>query len=72
MASHGGPMLHTLEVIEHNPRILQISTGLHLFDQVHPRSGPHLRHLENKPLLRSPSPIPGTYSPERRPSGYSL
>jgi hypothetical protein len=44
-------MLDTLDVIEHDPRILQISTRLHSFDQVHPRSGPHLGHLENKHLV---------------------
>jgi hypothetical protein len=41
-------MLDTLDVIEYDPRVLQISIGLHLFDQVHPRSGPHLGHLKNK------------------------
>jgi hypothetical protein len=45
-------MLDTLDVIEHDPHIFQISTGLHLFDQVYPRSGPHLGHLENKYLVR--------------------
>jgi hypothetical protein len=44
-------MLDTLDVIEHDPRVLQISTGLHSFDQVYPRSGPHLGHLENKHLF---------------------
>jgi hypothetical protein len=39
-------------VIEHDPCVLQISTGLHSFDQVHSRSGPHLGHLENKHLIR--------------------
>jgi hypothetical protein len=44
-------MLDTLDVIEHDPRVFQISTGLHSFDQVHHRSGPHLGHLENKHLF---------------------
>jgi hypothetical protein len=52
MASHGGPMLDTLDVIKHDPRILQISSGLHSFDQVHSGSGPHLGHLENKHLVQ--------------------
>ena len=52
MASHGGPMLNTLDVIKHNPHILQISSRLHSLDQVNPRSGPHLGHLENKHLVR--------------------
>jgi hypothetical protein len=51
MASHGGPKLDTLEVIEHDPGVFQISSGLHSFDQVHPGSGPHLGHLENKHLV---------------------
>jgi hypothetical protein len=45
-------MLDTLDVIEHDPCVLQISSGLHSFDQVHPRSGPHLEHLENKHLVQ--------------------
>jgi hypothetical protein len=52
VASHGGPMLDTLDVIEYDPCFLQISSGLHLFDQVHPGSGPHLGHLENKHLVQ--------------------
>jgi hypothetical protein len=48
VASHGSPMLY---VIEHDPCVLQISTRLHSFDQVLPRSGPYLRHLENKHLV---------------------
>ena len=51
MASHGGPLFDTLNVIKHNPRVLQISFGLHSFDQVYPRSEPYLGHLENKHLL---------------------
>jgi hypothetical protein len=52
VASHGGPMLDTLDMIEYDPHVLQISSELHSFDQVHPRSGPHLGHLENKHLVR--------------------
>ena len=48
VASHGGPLFDTLDVIEHDPCVLQISYRLHLFDQVHPGSGPHLRHLKIK------------------------
>jgi hypothetical protein len=44
-------MLDMLDVIEHDLRISQISSRLHLFDQMHPRSGPHLGHLENKHLV---------------------
>jgi hypothetical protein len=41
-------MLDTLDMIEHD----QISSGLHPIDKVHPRSEPHLGHLENKYLVR--------------------
>jgi hypothetical protein len=44
-------MLDTLDVIKHDPCVFQISSGLHSFDQVYPRSGPHLGHLENKHLI---------------------
>jgi hypothetical protein len=52
VASHGGPKLYTLDVIEHDPHVLQISSRLHSFDQVYPGYGPYLRHLENKHLVR--------------------
>jgi hypothetical protein len=45
-------MLDSLDVIEHDSSVFQISFGLHSFDQVHPGSGPHLGHLENKHLVR--------------------
>jgi hypothetical protein len=51
VVSHGGPMLDMLDVIEHDPRVFQISSGLHSIDQVHPGSGPHVEHLENKHLV---------------------
>jgi hypothetical protein len=51
VASRGGSILDTLDVIEHDPRVVQISFGLHSIDQVHPGSGPYLGHLENKHLV---------------------
>ena len=51
MASHGCPILDTLNVIEHDPRLFQISSGLHSIDQVHSRSRPYFGHLENKHLV---------------------
>jgi hypothetical protein len=51
VASHGGPILDMLDVIKHDPRVFQISSGLHPIDQVHPGSRPHLGHLENKYLV---------------------
>jgi uncharacterized NAD(P)/FAD-binding protein YdhS len=52
-------MLDTLDVIEHDPRVLQISTGLHSFDQVYPRSGPHLgvRALSRELVLLNVGPV---------------
>jgi hypothetical protein len=52
VASHGGPVLGMLDVIEYDPRMFQISSGLYPIDQVHPGSGPHLGLLENKHLVR--------------------
>jgi hypothetical protein len=72
MASHGGLLFDTLDVIEHDLRVFQISSGLHSIDQVHPRSGPHLGHLEYKYLVKVRALTSGTCSPERRPCGYSL
>jgi hypothetical protein len=51
VASHGGPILDTLDMIEHDPCLFQISSGLHSIDQVHPGSRPYLGHLENKHLV---------------------
>jgi hypothetical protein len=51
VASHGCPILDTLNVIEHDPHVFQISSGLHSIDQVYSGSGPHLGHLENKHLI---------------------
>ena len=45
-------MRDTLDVIEHNPRFLQIFSKLHSFDQMYPGSRPHLKHLENKHLVQ--------------------
>jgi hypothetical protein len=44
-------MLDTFDVIEYDPRVLQISTWLHSFDQVHPGPKPYFGHLENKHLV---------------------
>jgi hypothetical protein len=48
-------MLDTLNVIEHDPRVFQISSGLHSIDKCtpdpSPTSGPYLGHLENKHLV---------------------
>jgi hypothetical protein len=44
-------MLDTLDVIEHDPRVFQISSGLHAIDQVYLGFGPYLGYLENKHLV---------------------
>jgi hypothetical protein len=51
VASHGCPILDTLDVIEHDPHVFQISSGLHSINQVYSGCGPHLGHLENKYLV---------------------
>jgi hypothetical protein len=51
VASHGGPILDTFDAIKYDPCVFQISSGLHPIDQVHPGSGPYLKHLENKHLV---------------------
>jgi hypothetical protein len=52
MASHGCPLLDTLHMVEHHPRIFEITTGLHPLYQVYPAAWTHLRHLEYKYLVR--------------------
>ncbi len=36
MTSHGGPFLNTLDMIKHQPTILQITTKLHVPHQINP------------------------------------
>jgi hypothetical protein len=36
MTSHGGPFLNTLNMIKYQPKILQITTKLHVPHQVNP------------------------------------
>ena len=51
MASHGYLILDTLDMIEYDPCVFQISSELYLIYQVHPGFGPQLGHLENKHLV---------------------
>jgi hypothetical protein len=52
MANHGCPLLDTLHMVEHHPRIFEIITGLHPLYQVYTAARTHLRHLEYKYLVR--------------------
>ena len=45
VASHGYSILDTLNMIKHDPCVFQISSRLHLIDQMHTRFRPHLGHL---------------------------
>ena len=38
MTSHGGPLPHPFDVVEHYPSILEVPFGLHSLHQVHPTS----------------------------------
>jgi hypothetical protein len=52
MASHGYPLLDTLYMVEHHPRVFEITIGLHPLYQVYPTARTHLKHLEYKYLVR--------------------
>jgi hypothetical protein len=51
MASHGCPLLDTLHMVKYHPRILKITTWLHLIYQVYTAARTHLGHLEYKYLI---------------------
>jgi hypothetical protein len=53
VASHGGPILDMLDVIEYDPRVFQISSWLHPIDQVYPGSGPTSDILKTNTLSES-------------------
>jgi hypothetical protein len=52
MASHGCPPLDTLDMVKHDPSILQITVWLHSPDKVHSRPRAHLGHLEHVDFLQ--------------------
>jgi hypothetical protein len=52
MASHGCPLFDTLHMVEHHPRVFEITTGLHPLYQVYAAARTHLRHLEYKNLVK--------------------
>jgi len=53
MTSHDGPFLNTLDMIKHQSRILQITTGLHAPHQINSTCWPIKRHFKHKHLLPS-------------------
>jgi hypothetical protein len=44
--------LTRFHMVEHHPRVFEITTGLHSLYQVYPAARTHLRHLEYKYLVR--------------------
>jgi hypothetical protein len=46
MESHGCPPLDTLDMVKHDPNILQITVWLHSPDKVNSRPRAHLEHLK--------------------------
>jgi len=53
MTSHGGPFLNMLDMIKHQPTILQITIRLHAPHQINPTCWPIKRHFKHKHLLPS-------------------
>ena len=51
MARHCSPLLDTLDMVKHKPRILQISSWLHALDEVHTTSRSIFQHLEDVDLI---------------------
>jgi hypothetical protein len=52
VASHGGPLGDSFDMVRHDPSILEITARLHALNQVDPTTGPDLRHFENKNFVR--------------------
>jgi hypothetical protein len=48
---HGVPSLYALEMIKHNLNILQITTKLHLLDQINTNGEIINKHLKHEHLL---------------------
>jgi hypothetical protein len=51
MARHCGPLSDTLDMVKHKPRVLQISSWLHVLDEVHTTSRSVFQHLEDVHLI---------------------
>ena len=52
VASHGGPLGHALDMVGHDPSMLEILTRLHAPNQVNPTAGANLGHLEDEDFVR--------------------
>jgi hypothetical protein len=48
---HSRPLMDTLDMVKHEPRILQISSWLHALDDVHTTSKFIFQHLEDADLI---------------------
>jgi hypothetical protein len=51
MTCHSGPSLHVLNMIDHHPWILQITTKLHALDQIHTKDTIIHKYLKEEHLL---------------------
>jgi hypothetical protein len=51
MTCHSGPSLHVHDMIDHHPRILQITTKLHALDQIHTKDTIIHKYLKEEHLL---------------------
>jgi hypothetical protein len=58
VASHGGSLGHTFDMVGHDPSMLEIPAKLHASNQVNPTPRANLRHLKTKTLFVL-SPWPG-------------
>jgi hypothetical protein len=48
---HCGPFFDTLDMVKHEPSVLEISSWLHALDEVHTTSGSVFQHLEDVHLV---------------------
>jgi hypothetical protein len=51
MTRHCGPLFDMLEMVKHEPSVLEISSWLHALDEVHTTSWSVFQHLENVHLF---------------------
>ena len=51
VASHGGPLGHVLDMVGHDPNMLEIHAKLHAPNQVNPTTAANLGHLDDEDFL---------------------
>jgi hypothetical protein len=52
VASHGGPLGHSLDMVRHDPNMLEIPTRLHAPNQINPTIGANLERFEDDDFVR--------------------